>query len=94
MNHKSHSKYHKLKIPIKIKQKIYQELGVVLIPKHNFENTKQKISYGHWVNSDMLLEVNRILSTKCYSFTTKNTILPVNHQQLELPLELKSLSDA
>jgi len=43
MNPKTHVKYHKLKIPIKIKQQVYKELGVVLIPKHNFENTKQKI---------------------------------------------------
>mmetsp|Transcript_43579 Transcript_43579/g.42086 ORF Transcript_43579/g.42086 Transcript_43579/m.42086 type:complete len:392 (-) Transcript_43579:3081-4256(-) len=83
----SHTKYVRLKIPIRLSKKTAPYFGVVRCPKYNLAYFLNEIIKNHWSSDNDLVGMTKIFTRKCIDFQ-EYRYLNTNKQVLKLPKEL------
>lgn len=83
----SHSKFQKLKIPIRLSKRTAPYYGVVACPKYHFQQYLNDIIKAHWSSDNDLVGMTKIFTKKCIDFL-EYRYLNTNKVVLKLPKEL------
>lgn len=87
----NHSKFDRMKIPIRLSKKTSPYFGVVRCPKYNFSYNYDEIQNQHFSSDEDLVAMTRIFIQKCIDFQEQR-FLNTNRAVLKLPLELDELA--
>lgn len=85
-----HTKFHKLRIPIRLPRRTAPYYGVVNCPKYNFNLHLEEIVKTHWSSDNDLVGMTKIFTKKCIDFL-QYRYMNTNKVALKLPRELKEL---
>jgi hypothetical protein len=78
-------KFIKMKLPIKREVKTIPQLGVVVIPTHDYFTDRAKLAEMHWYKSSEVVQVSKIMANKSYSFQEYKFL---QTKDLKKPMEL------
>ena len=76
------------KVRVKREIKEVPEYGTVRIPSHPFDKTCEKLQDIHWYKVSEIVQVNKIMAAKCFSFQDHRFLDTIN---LTMPMELRAL---
>ncbi|CAG9332270.1 unnamed protein product [Blepharisma stoltei] len=79
------------KIPIRRSIPVIPEFGTITIPSHPYKKTKKELDKNHWYKTTSVVQVNKIMAAKCYSFQEHRFLETKN---LLMPMELRNLYNA
>ena len=86
-----HSKFQKLKIPIRLTKRTNPYFGVVrFYPKYNSAFFLNEIIKAHWSSDNDLVGMTKIFTRKCIDFQ-EFRYLNTNKSALKLPKELEEI---
>lgn len=86
-NPENDNSFELMRLPVKRSTKEVPYFGTISIPDHQYSKTRKRILERHWYRIPEVVQVNKIMSSKCYSFQDFRFLLTHN---LEMPLELSS----
>jgi hypothetical protein len=86
-NPATHSKYMKMRIPVRLPKRTAPYFGVVRCPKYNFNGYLNEIVKHHWSSDNNLVTMTKIFTRKCIDFLEFRYV-NTNKTSLKLPKEL------